>query len=225
MPIIPNIGGTAATVISTAAQDAYTLAFEISPIFLVGGIATGVPGGVLPIVLLGSSLAGVTQGVLLGSGLNFESFFARYIPIPGGNIINQSFARVPFANQSVASNAVIREPLTISLLMYAPVKDTAGYLSKLALYTSLATSLETHNNLGGMYHVLTPAKFYRNCLMTAMTDITGAETNQKQIEWQLDFFQPLLTQSSATNAVGGLMKKLAGGSPVTSPNWSGILGI
>ncbi|WP_254661836.1 hypothetical protein [Burkholderia sp. CCA53] len=69
----------------------------------------------------------------------------------------------------------------------------------------------------------TPARIYTNCILTSMTDVTSGEGKQQQIQWQLDFVQPLLTQQAASSAYGALMSKLAGGQQVTSPAWSGAV--
>lgn len=202
-----------------AARSAYDLSFQVSPIILVGGIANGTLGKMLPIIALVGQAGALLQGLASGTGVA-ESFFARFIPVPGGTIISNAVGTYPFANQQVAANAVIQQPLNISLEMIAPVKEKGGYLSKLAIFTSLQSSLMAHNAAGGTYTVATPAYVYSNCLLTGMTDITSGETNQKQVRWQLDFVQPLITQQQATSAYNSLMSKAAGGQQVTSPLWS-----
>ena len=175
----------------------------------------------MPIIGLTGQLLSLAQGVLSSGGLSTDDFFAQYLPIPGGTLINNAIGTYPFANQQVAANAIIEQPLNISLQMIAPVRDTGGYLTKLALFTALQSSLRAHNDAGGTYHIATPAFIYTNCVMTAMTDITSGTTKQKQVEWQLDFIRPLVTQQQATNAFSALMGKLVGGGQVTSPSWSG----
>lgn len=199
---------------------AYDLAFQISPIILVGGIASNVPGGLLPIIALGGQAAAALQGALSG-GVNTDAFFARYVPIPGSTLINQTVATYPFANQATAANATIQQPLNISLRMIAPVKDTAGYLTKLAIWTSLQSSLATHNAAGGLYHVSTPWNLYTNCLLQTITDTTGGEGKQQQIMAQWDFFRPLVTQAQATSTLNSLMGKLSSGSVVNSVTSAG----
>jgi hypothetical protein len=203
-----------------AAASAYDIAFQVSPIILVGGIAANTLGGMLPIIALGGQALSALQGAIT-SGINTDAFFARYVPIPGGTLVNQTAATFPFANQAMAANATIQNPLNISLRMICPVKDTAGYLTKLPILTSLQNSLVAHNAAGGLYHVATPAYVYTNLILTAMTDVTGGGTKQQMIEYQLDFVQPLVTQMQATQAYNSLMSKLAGGSQVTSPTAAG----
>jgi len=206
--------------LSSAFRSLYDLAFQVSPIILVDGIASGTLGGMLPIIGLVGQAAALVQGVASSGTLSPDDFFARYVPLPGGTLINNTIGTYPFANQQVAANAIIQQPLNISLHMIAPVKESGGYLTKLAIFTSLQNSLNQHNNAGGSYHIATPAFLYTNCLMTAMTDITSGTTNQKQVEFQLDFVRPLITQQQASEAYNSLMGKLSGGSQVTSSGWS-----
>ena len=205
--------------VANAARSAYDLAFQISPIILVGGNASSIIGNMLPIIGLTGQLADFGQGVI-SNGLSEDDFLARYLPIPGGTLINNTIGTYPFANQQVAANAIINQPLAVSLQMIAPVKDTAGYLTKLAIFTSLQQALSSHNNAGGLYHIATPAFIYTNCIMTSMTDITSGSTNQKQVMFQLDFVQPLVTQQQASSALNALMGKLSGGGQVGSASWS-----
>ncbi|WP_175952880.1 hypothetical protein [Burkholderia sp. BCC0405] len=193
----------------------YDIAFQVSPIILVNGIAANTLGGMLPIIGLTGQLAGLAQGFLTTGGLSTSDFFARFIPIPGSTLVSQQVAMYPFANQTVAANATIQQPLSISLRMIAPVKDQAGYLTKLAIWTSLQNSLVAHNAAGGTYTIATPSYIYTNCLLTQMTDVTGGDTKQQQIEYQLDFVQPLITQQQATSAYNSLMSKLSSGAQVS----------
>lgn len=205
--------------IATLGRSAYDLAFQVSPIILVNGIAKGTLGGMLPIIALTGQAAAFAQGAVTG-GLSTEDFFARFLPVPGSTIVNNTIGTYPFANQQVAANAVIQQPLTISLEMISPVKVTGGYLSKLAIFTALQSSLVAHNSAGGTYNIATPAYIYTNCIMTGMQDVTAGDTNQKQIIWQMDFVQPLITGQQATAAYNSLMAKASNGQQITSPEWS-----
>jgi hypothetical protein len=212
----------ASSIISDAFRTTYDLAFQVSPIILVGGIAANTLGGMLPIIALGGQALGALQGAL-SSGINTDAFFARYVPIPGSTLINQAVATYPFANQATAANATIQQPLSISLRMIAPVKDTAGYLTKLAIWTSLQNSLVAHNAAGGSYTIATPWFVYTNCLLQSITDTTGGDGKQQQIMAQWDFVQPLTTQMQASSAYNSLMSKLSSGAPVapaTTPGTS-----
>lgn len=206
--------------IANAARTAYDLAFQVSPIVLVGGTYANSLGGAMPIIGLVGQLAALGQGILT-SGISVDDFFARYLVLPGGTLINNTLGKYPFANQQVAANAIIQQPKNVSLQMICPVKDTAGYLTKLAILTALQSALQGHCNAGGTFNVATPAFIYTDCIMTGMTDITGGMTNQKQVSFQLDFEQPLITQAAATAALNTLMGRLSGGQQITSPDWSG----
>ncbi|MHB8388242.1 MAG: hypothetical protein ACYDBH_01515 [Acidobacteriaceae bacterium] len=206
-----------------AARSAYDIAFQVSPIILTGGIASGMLGNAIPIIALVGQLAGFAQGALT-SGFSFEDFYARFLPIHGSTVISNTVGTYPFANQSVAANALVQQPLTVSLQMIAPVKDAGGYLTKLPIFMNLQQSLQAHNIGGGTYTIATPSYIYTNCLMTNMSDITSGETNQQQIIWQLDFVQPLISLQDATNAVNGLMSKLQN-AQATNGQWSGQSGV
>jgi hypothetical protein len=207
--------------LSQIAITAYDLAFQVSPIILQNGIASGSLGGLLPIVALTGQLVSFVQGALT-NGISANDFFCRFIPLPGGTLINNVFGEYPFANQQVAANALIQQPLTLSLLMIAPVNQVSGYITKLPIFTALQTSLQQHNLAGGWYNIATPAFVYTNMLMTGMTDVTPSDSKQQQIEWQLDFRQPLITKSQAQNAQNGLLSKLTSGAQIVGqPLWSG----
>jgi hypothetical protein len=203
--------------ISSGFRSIYDLSFQVSPIILNGGIVAGTLGGMMPIIGLVGQLGSFAQGALSSGGLSDDDFFAKFVPIPGGTIISNAVGTYPFANQQVAGNAIIQQPKNISLLMIAPVKDAGGYLTKLAVLTSLQNSLEAHSNAGGTYHVITPAFPYLDCVLTGMTDVTSGEGKQQQIMWQLDFVKPLITQQAASAAQSSLMSKLSGGAQVGAP--------
>jgi hypothetical protein len=209
---------------SNAAIAAYNLAFQVSPIILQGGIANGVLGNALPVIQLTGQLAGLAQGVLSGgvNSVSTDEFFAQYVPIPGGTIIDNAAATYTFANQRTAANALIQNQNAISMLMIAPVKDTAGYFTKSALLTSLQQSFAQHNQAGGWYTVATPARIYGPCLMLRMTDVTGGDTRQQQVMFQIDFTEPLISQADADAAQGSLMNKITNGVQISGlPSWSG----
>ncbi len=185
----------------------YNLAFQVSPIILQGGIVASAQGGVAPLSAL-TNVGGET--------------FAEYLPIPGSTLISNAVGMYPFANQIVAANAIIQQPLTISLKMIAPVNQAGGYLSKLHAFTALQQTLENHNAASGTYIVATPAFIYRNLIMTGMTDITDEQMAQKQIEWQIDFLKPLITLAGAAAAQNSLISKLSSGGKINGPPaWTG----
>jgi len=204
-------------------KDVFKLAFQLSPIILTDGIAAEIPGGMLPIIAITEALNFV-EGLLSGGNpLDLDSFFANFQPLPGATLVDQQVGTYPFANQAVAANAVIAQPLTISMLMICPVKAPLGYLAKLATFTALQAALVKHNASGGTYTIATPSFIYTNCLMTGMRDASNAPTAQAQIAWQLDFTKPLLTLDQAAAAENALISKITGGTAVNGdPAWSGL---
>ena len=188
----------------------YDLAFQISPIILVGGITAKAQGGISPI----TTYTG-------GPPATPEEAFASYLPLPGSTLISNAAGMYPFATQQIAANALIQQPLTLSMKMIAPVNQPGGYLAKLGLFSALQSSLEQHNATGGMYIVATPAFVFNDLVMLTMTDITD-DGQQQQVTWQLDFIKPILTLAGAAAAENNFISKVSGGGQFTgTPGWSG----
>jgi hypothetical protein len=207
------------------ARDAYDLFFQVSPITLTGGIAGTVAGGMLPIIATIGGLGGVAQGLVSGlvngGSVGMQDFPWRFVPVTGAMAIAQTAATYPFANRRIAANATIEQPKYISLKMIWPVNQMAGMATKLALFSSLQSTLNQHNNNGGTYVVATPAMIYNNCLLLNLSDVTPDDSKQKMVHWQWDFMQPLISQSQAAGALSGLMNILNGGGVQTGSSWSG----
>ena len=203
---------------------AFKLSFQLSPIILTGGIAAAIPGGMLPIISI-TQAANFVAG-LLSSGsqdLNLDDFFANFLPLPGSSLIDQTIGKYSFANQAVAANAVIRQPLSISMRMICPAAGPSGYALKLATMTALQATLAQHNAAGGTYTIATPVYFYTNTVMTGMRDTSNNASAQAQNTYQLDFEQPLLTLQDAQAAQNNLMAQLTAGTPIQGqPAWSGL---
>jgi hypothetical protein len=136
--------------------------------------------------------------------------------MPGGSLIANSYGTYPFANQSVAANAVIGEPLRVSLKMTCPARSGGGgFAAKLPVLTALQALLELHSNTGGTYTVATPSYLYTNCLLKDLRHIGDTSPSQPQSIWQWDFDQPLLTEQQAVIAYNGMMQNIVGGTPST----------
>jgi hypothetical protein len=87
--------------------------------------------------------------------------------------------------------------------------------------TALQAALSAHNASGGLYTILTPSFIYTNCIMTALTDISGAGSNQVQYQWLFDFEQPLVTLQAAQQAYSSMLNKIASGTQMTgAPAWT-----
>ena len=203
--------------------DLYKLGFQVSPIILTQGIANGIPGGLLPIIAI-TEATNFIDGLLSGNiSVSLDDFFAQYTPTPGTTLQNNEIAMYPFANQTVAANSIISQPLRVSMLMTCPVRKQAGYFFKLAIMSALQKTLAIHNAQGGMYTIVTPSYIYTNCLMTDMVDVSGANTKQPQFQWQMDFVQPLTSLSQANSVKNSLMSTLANQTrQVGQPTWSGL---
>jgi hypothetical protein len=225
----------------SAAQIAWKMAFTLSPIVLTGGIAAQ-QGNALPIIALtegpyfsgediigiaeGSSSVAATQGA---ADPYLDNFFASYYPLPGGTLIANEISHYPFANQAIAANATIAQPLLISLMMVCPAKK---YSEKFHTMLSLQSSLKQHSSLGGTYSVVTPSGIYTDCILKTIRDVSGGEVKQAQYLYQWDFEQPLVSLEAAAGAQQALNNQLqainnqtppatasanASGLPVTNP--------
>lgn len=189
-------------------------------------MAQAFPGGLLPIVLLTETL-GFAGGLLTGAGVpsSLDDFFCQYLPLPGSTLIDNQAGTYPFADQQIAANAYIAQPLKISLQMIAPSRSQGDMLMKLPIFTALKASLSTHIQYGGLFVVATPACVYPSCMLLPMTDVTPSDQyKQWQIIYQLDFFQPLVTGSQATTAFNSLLQQINSGTPVgQGPSaWTGL---
>lgn len=208
---------------SGVGYSAFKLSFVDSPIFLSGGLAQNIPGGALPLIVITESLNLVNGLLAGGSNVGLDNFFGTFKIPSGGTLIDFQYAHYPFANQSVAANAAIAQPLQISLIMSCPVREPGGYFFKTAIMYALQQTLSNHVAQGGTFTVLTPSYFYLNCLLLRLTDVTPAgEEKQAQADFQFDFEQPLLTLNQALQAQNSLMSKFNGGTQVLGqPSWSG----
>lgn len=223
------------------------LLYQISPIFLTNGIVTGnIAGNMLPLLALldadvfgamyqqGSiTVTGITDPSIVAAGgssppipgsitINLDNAFAIFQPMPGGSLVEQQIAEYPFANLNVAANAVVRNPISVSLIMMTPQKTQQSWALKLATMTALKNTLDTHNNLGGTYTVFTPSYTYTNMLMKGLIDVSTAQSPLPQNTWRWDFTRPLVSMTDIEGAEGNLISKITNGVPV-DPNWTGAL--
>jgi hypothetical protein len=191
---------------SSAGQTIFSVAYEDSPIIFQDGIAQFI-GGYLPVTL-------ITE-VFDVPGLLGGQLFAKYKPMPGGTLADWQIAEYPFASLQVAANAVIQQPLKISMMMICPAQNHGGYIFKQAILTALKIAVESHILSGGSFTVITPAFTYTNCLLTGLRDITPPSDKQVQYLFQWDFVQPLITASGAQQVLSNLMNKFEGGLPAS----------
>jgi hypothetical protein len=191
---------------------AWKLAFQLSPIILTNGIATGMPLNSLPILVF-TQTASFIGGILSGASdiENLDGFFANFQVLPGSTLVKNDLGRYPFANQQVAANAVIGQSLNVSMRMICPARDTGGYILKLATFSALKKALLSHTTGGGTFTVLTPSYIYTGCILLALTDVSGAHDKQVQTEYRWDFEQPLLSLEGALSAQNLAMNKITAG--------------
>lgn len=211
---------------ATPATDrtAIKLQYQVCPIILTAGVAEQMPGGTLPMLALFSNMGqgqlGVLQAFPFGMS-DLDDAFGAFNVLPGGTLVSQSIAKYPFANQTVAANAVIREPLTLSVIMDAPMRGPNAFQNKRLLMAALKATLDYHNNAGGTYTVVTPAYMYQNLIMTALTDNSRGNNSLPQNAWRFDFEKPLVTLSDLAEALNALNAKLTNQVPVL-PALSGL---
>lgn len=198
------------------------LQYQISPIILTGGIATNISGGMLSVLSLLNTNA-FSPNLLSGADdFELDDAFGIFAPVVGGSLVQQTLCKYPMANLSVASNAIIREPIQISLVMMTPMKLAMSWETKLATMTALKQTLDQHNNAGGTYTILTPAYTYENALMIDLVDVSIAASPLPQNAWRWDFELPLVSLAAAAAAMSNLLSQITNGVPtsgaITSPD-------
>lgn len=207
----------------TFGRTVFQLGFQLSPIILTDGLASLIPGQMLPIIALTEATSFVL-GLLGGSGIpGADQCFAHWRPLPGTTLVQNQIGAYPFANQSVAANALVQQPNTVSMLMECPVQQPGGYTAKLATISAMKAALNQHNAAGGTYIVATPSNIFTNCILVSVRDVSTGQSHQSQTAWQFDFVQPLVTVDQAQQVYSALMNKIAGGLPISGqPSWSGL---
>jgi hypothetical protein len=222
----------------------WKLSYQVSPIFLTGAPVSNVPSGMVPFLALvnpqafptaNARIAAYNPGAPAPQTLNYQpdlsdvinrsqtsldNAFGAFNVLAGGSLIQQTVAKYPFANQSYAANAIIRDPLHISLIWDTPMRGSGAWSQKLVIMQAVKQRLDAHNNAGGTYTVATPAYIYENLIMTSLTDASRGSSNLPQNAWRFDFERPLVTLQELKTAQSALMSKLTNG-VVTDGSWSG----
>jgi len=202
---------------------AFELAYVLSPIFLTNGLATTIPGNMLPLAALLQPANFALDQANLVSPLDQNAAFGHFRPLPGYELLSNDIGDYPFANQAVAANAIISNRRVLSMRMDCPANQPGSYLAKLATITAMRSALAQHANLGGTYTVATPSGIETNLILLHVVDVSRPDTQQVQNAFQFDFVKVLLTQEQATTALGSLLSKIDGGLPTASTAWSGVL--
>jgi hypothetical protein len=150
---------------------------------------------------------------------SLDNAYGAFSIIPGGTLNKNSVAKYPFANQYVAANAIIREPLSLSLIWDTPMRNANAWDVKLATMTSIKNILDMHVNAGGLFTIATPAFIYTNMILSGLTDNSRGNIPLPQNAWRFDFERPLTVQSELLaayqNTLNLLLSKIAGGLPTT----------
>lgn len=198
----------------------WILSYQLCPIILCNGIAQNMPGGILPITSITESQS-FPSGVLGNGGpVSLNDYFANFAPLPGGTLGENQIGTYPFANQAVAGNAIIAQPLVLSMLMMCPARQ--GFAITGQIMATLVSALNQHDAAGGTYTVITPKYPYTSMLRLRLVDVATAESKQAQNTYQLDFYRPLLTLEAAQAAQNSLMAKLSNGTQIQGqPSYSG----
>ena len=186
----------------------FEAAYQVSPIILQNGIAQYIPGGLLPITA-------VTE-ILDVPGWTGGQFFAQYRPLPGATLEEWQVAEYPFASFQTAANAVVQQPLKVSMQMICPAQNGGGYVLKQAILSALKLILDQHILSGGSFTVITPMYTYTNCLLTGLRDISSPSEKQVQYMFQWDFVQPLITASGAQSVLSSFLDKVSNQLPTTN---------
>ncbi|HBJ6377136.1 TPA: hypothetical protein LC260_003158 [Salmonella enterica subsp. enterica serovar Eastbourne] len=205
-------------------RELYKLGFEISPVILCDGVAQSIPGGMLPIVALTQSASYVSG--LMGGAIeltDLDKYFCHWRAAPGGTMVDYDIGRYPFANQAVAANALLSQPLRIPMLMDAPVNENTGAMTKLVTLSSLQAVLQAHASLGGTFIVATPGIIYSNCILRTVRDVTGSNDTLPQRQWLWDFEQPLLSETGAEQAINSYLNKIDNGDKATESAWTSTI--
>jgi hypothetical protein len=192
----------------TQGMNAYANAYELSPITLIGGVAQQMYGGVLPLLSIIQALD-YNQGITGGSSVTSDNAFAHFYPLQGTNIIFNQIGSYPFANMSIAANAILAQPLNIALLMTCPVNANTPYSVRQSIFQSIQSTVKQHNQLGGTYNVATPCFYFDNTIMIALTDVSDSQSLQPQIKWRWDFQRPLVTLEEAAQIQSSFMSKIS----------------
>lgn len=214
---------------SDSIRTAWDLVYRVSPIILTGGIASSLTTSLSTSGLFGSVFSAIADtgipiaalldpiGVLSSQSLSLDDLFAHFTPIAGGTILDFTPARQPFANQTVAANAMIQNELEVSLAMECAYRGSYTMLSRVATLAAMQATISKHVASGGRFTVITPAMIYTNALLCRITDISEDPT-KPQTAFQWDFDRPLITSTEASAASATLMSKLTGGQQ-TSGSW------
>lgn len=214
---------------SLAVQTAWELVYRVSPVILTGGIASSLTSSISPSGLFGSTLSSIASvgipiamiidpvSLLDPTSLNVDDLFAHFTPMTSGTLLDFTVAKQPYANQTVAGNAMVQNELVISVNMECAYRGSANMITRIAVIQAFQAVISKHVSMGGRFTVLTPGMTYTNALLVRITDVSDDPT-KPQTSFQLDFERPLITKVEAAGASSTLMSKLTSGQQ-TAGSW------
>ena len=233
IPTIGGISGTMGDVVNGAqqAQALYNLfnsagrqefefKYELCPILLKNGIAKNLMDKLMPIIQLtqqqgypaGSVSGQLVKALVPGYPPTHTGYFAHFKTVPGYTLMFNSIGTYPFANASVAGNAIIQQPVNVSLLMYCPATSAYPASARASIIASLMSALNEHVRAGGLFVVYTPLFIYDNCVLVGIRDGSEGDNAAMQNALIFDFMRPqIMTNEEAAGAQNELMSKLSKG--------------
>jgi hypothetical protein len=201
-------------------MDRVKLQYQVSPVYLTGGIAGGMGGGYMPMLSLTDSAA-FGNNILGTAGYSLDDAFGTWQVAAGGTLLEQNVGQYPFANLTVAGNAIITNPLNLSMIMLTPMRGANAWEVKKSTMQSLVSTLKQHCNSGGTFMVDTPSYVYTDMILLNITDVSMAMNALPQNAWRFDFHKPLISMSDAATTYGNLLSKMQNGQSTPAPGNGG----
>ena len=198
----------------------FALSYVISPIFFTGGIAQNTQEGSLSILSItqgGGNIPDSSAMQAVATPDSYNDYFAHFDFPAGSTMVDFSYGQFPFANQYVAANAVIFQPIKTTLLMHCPWRQAGDAQNKNAIMAALQSAINQHANLGGTYTILTPSLVYTDMLLSGpLRDVSApsGSSSQRQFTWQWDFYQPLITLAEANLAQNSQTRAISNNLPI-----------
>lgn len=186
------------------------LLYQVSPIILVDGIASNQTGSMQSLLMLLAPSIAFGQPTVSTNLL--DNAFGAFNVLPGGTLNAQTVPKYPLADMTLAANAIVRDPIQVSLIWDIPMKGANAWANRLSTIQNLKGILDQHNNAGGRYIILTPSYYYDNCILLSLTDNSRGSSPIPQNAWRFDFERPqVVTLQDAIGAQSILMRKITGG--------------
>lgn len=198
------------------ARSDFQLTYQTCPIVLVAGAAGT---GVMPITsILNPFISSESLQVTSSGTVNSPNAvaanavtFGAFRVLPGGSLMDNDNAKYPLATMAVAANAIITNPLRVSVEMVTPASADVPMSVRLSRFTTLKTTLDKHIAAGGYFNIATPAFIYTGCLLLNLVDASDVPDGaQTQTRWVWNFEKPLITLEQAEAVVSSGMAKIVG---------------